>query len=327
MPGGFGLWQFTEEQRQLLQKGDREACAKFYFDNYSIIRGMAIKYCNRKKDYGKYGYDWEDCVQQVFLDLPEYRCFDELGRGLLSVKLRQSFFYSFWGGFPQHFVRGMCPALLTLDSSPFEEGEITFLDLDFSRDDIGEFWKEYQEQEFQKFLISLLKQYLTPRRFEFLEYRLFTGFTLEEIARALGVKSRAVVKNMLRESLRVLRAHASDILIAFQKFGFFVDFYLPLVSAVEEIAKKEIFEKKKKAAIKYKECCETSREELLCKHRDNYHKRVQDPEYRQKLAEQSRQRRLRLLQDPEALAKFREHRRQYKAKRRAEQRLLQGATI
>lgn len=68
-----GSWTFSDGQIQRIKQSDPDAMATFYFDNYKIFLGMARKYVwNKRYICNDYGFDVDDLMQQVYVDLPYY---------------------------------------------------------------------------------------------------------------------------------------------------------------------------------------------------------------------------------------------------------------
>lgn len=63
----------TPENQRLIkriQKGDKAAVTKFYADNLKHFRAFANGFVYKQKYKGVHRYEPDDCVSQVFLDLP-----------------------------------------------------------------------------------------------------------------------------------------------------------------------------------------------------------------------------------------------------------------
>lgn len=67
-----GPWVFTEEQIKNIKNFSAEDISKFYNDNYDIILSMAKKFIKKQNSMGRYNYDIQDLIHQVFVDLPHY---------------------------------------------------------------------------------------------------------------------------------------------------------------------------------------------------------------------------------------------------------------
>lgn len=97
-------WKITPEQIEKIKAHDRDTINQVYFDNYDTFKGMAKNYCRRVKRFN----DWQDCVQQVYVDLPAYN-YDCTAYFYLS--LNGSFRYAC--GFPVH---ERFPIIVSLDT-------------------------------------------------------------------------------------------------------------------------------------------------------------------------------------------------------------------
>lgn len=77
-------WKITPEDTARIKAGDRETVNRVYFDNLSIFRKMAGKYCFYAGSYDFY----EDCIQQIYIDMT---CYDYTNAKSLYWSIRKSF--------------------------------------------------------------------------------------------------------------------------------------------------------------------------------------------------------------------------------------------
>lgn len=82
-PSGWH-WKITPEQIEKIKARDRDTVTTVYFDNLDKFKRMAKRYCAcvHRKDYV------QDCLQQVYIDLPEYNYADI---GVLHFSIKRSF--------------------------------------------------------------------------------------------------------------------------------------------------------------------------------------------------------------------------------------------
>lgn len=69
-------WRFQVESDQIekIKACDCKALETFYFLNYEKIRALALSYCRKNGCYDLL----EDCLNQVFVDLPQYDFLNDL---------------------------------------------------------------------------------------------------------------------------------------------------------------------------------------------------------------------------------------------------------
>ncbi len=68
-----GAWQFTDEQIRQIKNKDQNAMYKFYQDNYEIFCKMAGSFISLEYSLNGYRmYEFNDLMQQVYVDLPYY---------------------------------------------------------------------------------------------------------------------------------------------------------------------------------------------------------------------------------------------------------------
>lgn len=79
-------WLITSEDVAKIKMNDRETVNKVYFDNYERLKRIALKkaykFCKRDM--------WEDCLNQIYIDLPLYDYTNALtlSRGIVSTAYR-----------------------------------------------------------------------------------------------------------------------------------------------------------------------------------------------------------------------------------------------
>lgn len=68
-----GPWKFDDELIMRIKQGDKMAVAEFYNANYSVFAGMAGNYVWKQRNlFGDYTYEFDDLIQQVYVDIPYY---------------------------------------------------------------------------------------------------------------------------------------------------------------------------------------------------------------------------------------------------------------
>lgn len=90
IPGpGTWHWKISPEDVEKIKKGDRETIDRVYFDNYKKFYKFAYRFC---RDKNRLSYV-EDCIQEVYLDLPmyDYSNVKTFFRGLLRTFICCSF--------------------------------------------------------------------------------------------------------------------------------------------------------------------------------------------------------------------------------------------
>ncbi|MCI9405033.1 MAG: hypothetical protein HFJ21_06995 [Clostridia bacterium] len=67
LPTGWH-WKITPEQIERIRQRDRDTVNQVYFDNLDKFKAMAYRFCGLRKFYD----DFQDCVQQIYIDLVNY---------------------------------------------------------------------------------------------------------------------------------------------------------------------------------------------------------------------------------------------------------------
>lgn len=102
--GKFDGWIITEEQAELMSRGDgsiwsRFAFELFYWENYKRLREMAATFIAAwfRKRY-MFMYDKEDCLQSLYMDGLQGYFRVKLERGYIEGAVRHAFTYMPVGG-------------------------------------------------------------------------------------------------------------------------------------------------------------------------------------------------------------------------------------
>ena len=77
-------WKITPSQIARIGLNDRETINFVYFDNLPKFRKLAVKYCYHAQDFSFL----EDCIQQIYIDLPRY---DYTNTKTLFYSIKKSF--------------------------------------------------------------------------------------------------------------------------------------------------------------------------------------------------------------------------------------------
>lgn len=64
--------KLTPKQALEINMGDMEARNAFYFDNYTFFKSFAIGYCRNLNTHKHRAANWEDFIQQIYVDLGFY---------------------------------------------------------------------------------------------------------------------------------------------------------------------------------------------------------------------------------------------------------------
>lgn len=68
-----GPWRFTDDLIIRIKQGDTVSITEFYNANYDIFAGMARKYVWKQRNLcGNFVYEFDDLIQQVYVDIPYY---------------------------------------------------------------------------------------------------------------------------------------------------------------------------------------------------------------------------------------------------------------
>lgn len=68
-----GSWRFSDDLIIRIKQGDTAAIADLYNANYDIFAGMARKFVLTQRNICRnYLYEFEDLIQQVYVDIPYY---------------------------------------------------------------------------------------------------------------------------------------------------------------------------------------------------------------------------------------------------------------
>ncbi|NCA93229.1 hypothetical protein EOM82_08355, partial [bacterium] len=82
-----GPWIFTEDLIHRIKQREMTAITEFYNSNYDVLLRMAKKFVYTQKHFmNTYIYDVDDCIQQVFIDLPYYDYSSRIGLYMCIVK-------------------------------------------------------------------------------------------------------------------------------------------------------------------------------------------------------------------------------------------------
>ena len=120
-----GNWIFEDGDIFKIKLADADAMSKFYFANYERLKRMARAFKSRR--YWGQGYDWEEMLQQVFIDLPYY---DYSSRSkLYSSIVYGTFLRAPYGGITVPYNPVYNYRHLSIDAQ-FEDGEENYYMLD-----------------------------------------------------------------------------------------------------------------------------------------------------------------------------------------------------
>ncbi len=223
-------WKITEEQRQKMMKGEREALDKFYFDNFTKIENIAKRYEFKKRSQG-FGdiYQTEELLQDAYLNLTQL----DFSRADYFVKtLVDSFYWTQYGGTANRnraYNSGATKAttLFLFDSCDFErENDVKSIDkyIFYPSPD------EILEIEHEACRLETIEQDIEI----FLKGILTTTQLAEWKARHL---SRSVINKLRRNSDKViefLRAHGTDEKLLSYPVLSIIRQYDPKISALEK---------------------------------------------------------------------------------------------
>lgn len=132
-------WKITPEQIPKIKANDRDTINRVYFDNLSTFRAMAGKYCRHTQLFDFF----EDCIQQIYVDLPKYRYDDAKA---LYWGIRTSFIFA-------SLANRHCCASLDARLSDDEDENLTLLDC------IGvDGFKESEEREQARNVLSIIAE-------------------------------------------------------------------------------------------------------------------------------------------------------------------------
>ena len=120
-----GNWVFEDGDIFKIKLADADAMSKFYFANYEMLRRMARAF--ERRWYWFPGYDWEEALQQVFVDLPHY---DYSSRRRLYYSIVcGTFLRAPYGGITMPYNPVYKYRHLSIDAQ-FEDGEENYYMLD-----------------------------------------------------------------------------------------------------------------------------------------------------------------------------------------------------
>jgi hypothetical protein len=217
-------WSYTPEQAVLIKAGDMDARNCFYEDNLEKISGLAYGYAARMRHLRvPRAYEPDDLIQQVWLDLPlfDYRAFRNL-----TVDVRRSFFWSYWGGWPYLVETGFKlrdsryrGATLLLVDEPIKGGDGKTL-LDFLRSDQSAESAYFADGgETDTILLKMvLSRFFSPRQMEVLGLYI-DGYRADGCAEKMNIK-RSVVCRYLAAVRNTFIKHYAGILVVLSGIGF-----------------------------------------------------------------------------------------------------------
>ena len=154
-------WAITPQQVTEIKQGNRDTINKVYFDNLQKFKHIAANYCRLRNTMQFF----DDFLQQIYIDLPEY-CFDDVRT--FYCGLVKSYFRVF--GITPHKCIDM-RTCLSFDALIFGFDDVTLGDTIQAPPDLDE--AEFDEQnkrvieiiETQPQLTEVQKDYLTAVAF------------------------------------------------------------------------------------------------------------------------------------------------------------------
>jgi hypothetical protein len=220
-------WVYTPEQAALIKAGDMDARNRFYEDNLEFIKALAYRYAEKKRFMGVVGYEVDNMVQQVYLDLPLFN-FDAPQFLTVSIK-KKSFYYSVYGGYSQlvgygsHIVQQSAykqNALLLVDQTAPVGGSPL---LDFIRvaPCAEETFFDDGREECGERLKAALSEFLPPRCLKAFSFYL-DGYGQAECARKLGV-CEGTIMQLWRYAKLKLGRRCGEVLGVLERLGYSVE--------------------------------------------------------------------------------------------------------
>ena len=138
MPSGWH-WKITPEQIEKIKERDLDTVNQVYFDNLDKFKAMAYNFCYSRE----VSYCFEDCVQQVYVDLLDY---DFSNSKRLFWSIRNSFYRA-------------CPPLLSGTVSLFTPikgaDDIALMDCIEALDEVD---AEQRKQEQERHVLAIIAE-------------------------------------------------------------------------------------------------------------------------------------------------------------------------
>lgn len=212
----------NEETISKIRAGDIEVRNRYFMENYTFFRS-ACRSCILRKLGHFSDSDIDELLSECYLHLPEM---DLQRRDFLITSIYDQLLFARFGGKRAYYRDRLQKLPDSLDSPVYahsrsgeaeDKGE-TLGDF-LPAPDFMELYGRNSAEERVYSLLNVLKEFLTPREFEVMQFRLCTGLSAQEIGKEIGRTKGAVLSQMCTAHKNMV-LHYHEILLRLSSLGF-----------------------------------------------------------------------------------------------------------